>query len=238
MPDIDPTSVESINSIAEKYPKLRQLSKAPTFLLTYGGTWKGLVSNCGFSVEEAKDIEAKYHKLYSESDEWVQAKLEQATKDGYVTCAFGLRVRTPLLSQVIWNDGKIPYEVVEEGRTAANALGQGFCQLNNRAANQFMQEVWASPYRLDIKPVALIHDAIYILVRDVPEIVAFANEALTRAMQWQELPEIAHPEVKLGGALDIFWPNWSKSVTLPEIATAHEIVDVCVKHKHKILNPE
>ena len=34
MPDIDPTSVASINSIEDKYPDLRQLSKAPTFLLT------------------------------------------------------------------------------------------------------------------------------------------------------------------------------------------------------------
>ena len=39
MPDIDPSSVESINSIAVKYPKLRQKSKAPTFLLTFGGTF-------------------------------------------------------------------------------------------------------------------------------------------------------------------------------------------------------
>ena len=31
MPDIDGTSVESVNSISKKYPELRQLSKAPTF---------------------------------------------------------------------------------------------------------------------------------------------------------------------------------------------------------------
>ena len=37
MPDIVDT-VESINSIEDKYPKLRQASKAPTFALTYGGT--------------------------------------------------------------------------------------------------------------------------------------------------------------------------------------------------------
>ena len=31
MPDIDPNSVESINSIEHKYPKHRKSSKAPTF---------------------------------------------------------------------------------------------------------------------------------------------------------------------------------------------------------------
>lgn len=34
MPDIDGTSVESVNSIKHKYPELRNRSKAPTFLLT------------------------------------------------------------------------------------------------------------------------------------------------------------------------------------------------------------
>ena len=34
MPDIDPNSVESINSISVKYPKERQESKSPTFALT------------------------------------------------------------------------------------------------------------------------------------------------------------------------------------------------------------
>ena len=34
MPDIDPNSVESINSISRKHPAERQESKAPTFALT------------------------------------------------------------------------------------------------------------------------------------------------------------------------------------------------------------
>ena len=237
MPDIDPNDVASINSIEDKYNTLRQESKAPTFALTYQGQWRTLVNNCGFSEEKAKMVERKYHDLYQVSDEYVQDKLEQATKDGFITAAFGLRVRTPLLGKSIWSKDGMSYETEAEGRTAGNALGQSYCMLNNRAANAFMQEVWNSPYKLDIKPVAMIHDAIYILVRDNPEVVAFANAALTKAMQWQELPEIMHPEVKLGGALDIFWPNWSKAVTLPEVATAHEIVDVCSEYKQKILNP-
>lgn len=234
---IDPDSVESINSIEHLYKGLRQESKAPTFALTYQGTWKTLVNNCGFPASKAKMVEKKYHELYKVSDDYIDGKLEQATKDGYVTAAFGLRVRTPLLGQVIWDKANMPYEAAAEGRTAGNALGQSYCLLNNRAVNAFMEEVWASPYVLDIKPVACIHDAIYVMVRDVPEIVAWVNEALTRAMQWQDLEEIKHPEVTLGGALDIFWPTWAQSVTLPEIATTQEIIDVCKKHKDKILNP-
>ena len=131
MPDIEDT-LESINSIKSKYKHLRQESKGPTFALTYAGTYRTLMSKFGFSEERAKKIEAKYHELYKVSDEWVKAHLDQASKDGYVTCAFGLRLRTPLLKQVIKGTSKTPYEAEAEGRTAGNALGQSWCLLNNR----------------------------------------------------------------------------------------------------------
>jgi len=95
-------TVSSINSIETKYPELRQDSKAPTFLLTYQGTYYGLMNNVGLSKEVAQAIEKAYHEMYVISDEWVQDKLEQASKDGYVTVAFGLRVRTPILKQTAY----------------------------------------------------------------------------------------------------------------------------------------
>jgi DNA polymerase-1 len=98
-----------------------------------------------------------------------------------------------------------------------------------------MKKVWASPYRLDIKPVALIHDAIYVLVRDRSDVMEFANRELIKSMQWQELSEIQHPTVKLGAALDIFWPNWAKATTLPNGANREEIFDICQATKEELL---
>ena len=60
MPDIT-EDVESINSIGTKYPKLRQDSKSPTFLLTYMGTYHGLMKQFGFSEFMARNIEDSYH---------------------------------------------------------------------------------------------------------------------------------------------------------------------------------
>ena len=100
--------VARINSIDGLYKNERQLSKAPTFALTYQGTWKTLVKNCGFTDTMAKKIEASYHDLYVVSTQWVQAKLDEAAKKGYVTGAFGLRVRTPLLHQVIRGNRRTP----------------------------------------------------------------------------------------------------------------------------------
>lgn len=216
MPDIDPTSVDSINSIAKKYKQHRQDSKPPTFALTYQGTYMTLMNNCGFSKEVAQSVENRFKQMYKVSIQWVNDRLEKATDDGYITVAFGLRVRTPLLKQVILNTSKTPREAAAEGRTAGNAMGQSYCLLNNRAASAFMKRVRSSKYRLDIKPCAHIHDAQYYLVRDEgygP--LMFMNKHLPSDVAWQEDPEIWHDQVKLSGSVEIFHPNWNHGFDLP-----------------------
>lgn len=224
---IDLNDPASVNTLKETEHWTRQESKAPTFLLTYGGTYHGMMSNLGWDQDKSQAIEANYHALYKVSDEYVEKRLEQASKDGYVEVAFGLRVRTPLLKQVIFKGHKMPFEAAAEGRTAGNALGQSYGLLNNRAANAFMKKVRASKYRNDVKICALIHDAIYLLVRDNIEVVEWVNRELIKEMQWQELPEIQHPTVKLGAALDLFWPSWANAITLPNEADTATIRRVC-----------
>lgn len=226
---IDLNDPKSVNTIKDTHPELRQLSKAPTFLLTYGGSYLGLMGNLGWDKEKALKIETNYHELYKESDEYVQDKLKQASIDGYLTVAFGLRVRTPLLKQVVWGGPKMPSEAAAEGRTAGNALGQSYGLLNNRAAVAFFKKVWDSPYRTKILPVALVHDAIYILMEDSVEVVQWANKNLIDEMKWQELPELEHPTVKLGANLDLFWPSWVNGITLPNNASHEDILKLCAE---------
>ena len=99
-----------------------------------------------------------------------------------------------------------------------------------------MQKVWNSKYRYDIKPIALIHDAIYILIRDDIEIVKWANKELIKSMQWQELPELQHDVVKLGANLDIFWPHWGNGITLPNDTDITSIREICNKAKEDYLS--
>lgn len=234
MPDIDPLSVESINSIQTKYKDFRQESKAPTFALTYQGTYKTLMNNCGFSLSKAQMVEAKYHEFYVVSDAWVAAKLDQACIDGYVTVAFGLRVRTPLLAQVVRGTSKTPFEAEAEGRTAGNALGQSWCLLNSRASSEFLGKVRKSEYRLAIRPCAQIHDAGYMMVRDDIDTVHYCNEHYVKAVQWQDHPDIWHDEVKLGGEFSIFYPDWSKEVSLPNNASKAQIEQSIHNHLEKL----
>lgn len=223
MPGIVDT-VESINSIADLFPTLRGLSKAPTFAMTYQGTYVTLMKNCGFSEEQAKDVEKRYHELYKVSTEWINKKLDQASIDGYVTGAFGLRVRTPLLKQVIRGTTKTPYEAEAEGRTAGNALGQSWCLLNTRAASEFMGKVRASKYASLIKPCAQIHDAQYYLIPEDLGALMFVNEHLVEAVKWQDHPDIAHPDVGLGGEVSVFYPHWGNEIEIPNGATEEQVL--------------
>lgn len=222
MPDIIKTK-ESINSIKTKYPKLRQASKTITFAANYFGTYRTFMENSGIPEDEAKQIEANFHELYKVTDAWNDAQLEKAANVGYVTLAFGGRLRTPILSQTLANTKSTPYEATAERRSAGNALIQSYGLLTNRAAIEFRERVIASKHRLDIRPVANIHDAIYLHIRNNVEVIKWVNDNLIECMEWDDLPELKHPKVKLGSSLEVFFPDWSNGIEIPNKASINEI---------------
>lgn len=220
---IDLTDPKSVNQLKHMDHPLRQKSKAPTFALTYQGTKNTLMNNCGFTSELAQDIFDKYHQMYEVSDKWVNAQLDRAMKTGYITVAFGLRLRTPLLAQSIRGTKRTPYEVEAEGRTAGNALGQSWCLLNSRAGSEFMGKVRASKHRLEIRPCAQIHDAGYFLIKDDIDTLLYTNKHLVKAASWQDHPLIEHPDVKLSGTMVILYPSWAKETKIPNHATKEQV---------------
>ncbi len=234
MPDINPTNVDSINSTKSKYGELRQSSKNITFACTYAGTYHTLHKNLGVPIEQAKEIEQAYKDLYKHSIDWVNNKLIEASNLGYATLAFGLRLRTPLLKQVVLNNKKTPIEASAEGRTVGNALGQSYGMLNDRAMSEFMNKVRNSKYKYDIKPIAKIHDAVYFLVKNDVHLLKYVNDNLIQAMEWQDDPNISHPIVKLGGELGIFYPHWGKECTIKNNASIEDIINTFKEHKLKL----
>ena len=193
------------------------------FLLTYRGTKFGL-EKAGFSAEESASIEEAFHTMYADSKEWTNQVLIKAAKIGYVELAFGLRLRTPLLAKSVMNSSYTMYEATQEARTAANAAsGQSYGLLNNRAAIAFMKRVRASKWKYDIKPIALIHDAIYLTIKDDIECVKWVNDNLIEEMSWQELPELKHDIVKLGAELDVLYSGWHQPITINNYASIKEI---------------
>jgi len=194
--------------------------------VTYQGTWITLVNNLGFDKPTAEKIEANYHELYSASDEWVQDKLTNASKDGYVQVAFGLKVRTPILKKTILNKRNTPFEAQAEGRTAGNALGQSYGLLNNRSAIEFMDRVHRSQYAQCVLPIAQIHDSQYYIIKEDIELLKWVNDNLIECMNWQELEEIQHDQVKLEAELQLFYPDMSSEIKLPNKATVEQLLSI------------
>ena len=129
---------------------------------------------------------------------------------------------------MVFNGVRVPREAEAEARTLGNAIsGQSYGLLNNRAAVAFMEKVWKSKYRYDILPVALIHDAAYFLIRDNVEVVHWVNTELPKEMEWQDLTEIQHKDVKLGAELDLFYKGWHQPITLPNSISQQDIINIC-----------
>ncbi len=191
--------------------------------------------------KEAIRIEKEYHALYEASDQWVSKKIKKASDDGYATVAFGLRVRTPILAQTILNTANTPWAAQAEARTAGNALGQSYGLLNNRAGIEMYDRIIEAEYELDIFPIAHIHDAQYFLVRNEVGIVEWFNKNLIECMEWQELPEIQHDKVKLGGNVDVHYVHWAQPIKLKNGANKQEILNTCeegMKNFNKALLPQ
>ena len=228
--DVQAYNVKRIKYVKDNYDPLRSKSKNVTFALQYRGTANTLVNNSGFEMEEAKAIVSNYKDLYKGSEEYATGRIAQAAKDGYVQIAFGLKLRTPLLKRTVMSSSMKANISEAEARTAGNALSQSYGLLNCKAANDFMERVYTSPYKYDIMPVMQIHDAQYYIFPDDVDIVKWVNDNLTECMSWQDLPELQHDVVKLGAELDLFFPSWDKPITLKNNISIEEIYDTVAKN--------
>lgn len=211
----------------KKYKPLRQESKKVSFALQYGGTEHTLVENCGFSKEEALKLLQNYKKLYAVSEQNKQYFINKATEEGYAIGAFGLRVRTPLLKQVLHDKRITPREAESEARTMSNARFQSYCLLTTRAGVEFHKRTREEGYASKIIPINQIHDALYFLVKNDADTILWLNKWLVKAVQWQDDPAIYHDKVKLGGNLSIFYPDWANEYEIPNECTKEQLFEIC-----------
>ena len=222
MPDIDPTDVASINSIEHKYPELRRRSKGPTFALQYMGTAYTLHKRTGFPMDQAIKIEQAFHDLYKVSKEFNEKNREFMETHGYVECAFGLKLKTPIISQCILGTSRTPYEADKEARSANNAITQSWGMLLNRAMNATNQRIEDAGYSKDILPCNMIHDAGYFIVKDDPKCIKFLNDVLIEEMEWNDDDAIRSTDVPMKASLEI-GKSWDRLVPLNNNATLKEI---------------
>ena len=216
MPDIDPNNVDSINSIQTKYPELRRKSKGPTFALQYMGTAHTLHKRTGFPKDQAKQIYDAFHELYKVSDDFNDQNRKFMEKHGYVECAFGLKLQTPIITKCIMGNSITPYEADKEARSANNAVTQSWGMLLNRAMNATNKRIEEAGYGEDILPCNMIHDAGYFIVRDTPEHIKFLNDVLIEEMEWNDDDAIRSTDVPMCAQLEI-GKSWDKLTPIGEI---------------------
>ena len=67
-------------------------------------------------------------------------------------------------------------------------------------------------------------DAQYYLIKEDMEALLFTNEHLVKAVNWNDHPDIFHPEVGLGGEVSIFYPTWANEIVIPNGATEETVM--------------
>ena len=214
-----------INSIETKYPELRRKSKGPTFALQYMGTAHTLHKRGGFPMEQAKQIELAFHELYAVSGAFNDKNKQFMEKHSYVECAFGLKLRTPIISKCVLGTSKTPYEAEAEVRSANNAVTQSWGMLLNRAMIATNERIEKAGYGTDILPINMIHDAGYFLVRNSAKFVKFLNDTLIEEMEWNDNDQIRSVDVPMTASLDI-GKSWHQLTNLPNKASTEKINDV------------
>ena len=214
-----------INSIADKYPELRRKSKAPTFALQYMGTAYTLHKRAGFTMEQATDIEQAFHELYKVSGEFNEKNKQFMEKHGYVECAFGLKLRTPIIPKCVLGNSRTPHEADKEARSANNAITQSWGMLLNRAMNATNKRIEEAGYSTDILPCNMIHDAGYFLVKNDPKYIKFLNDVLIEEMEWNDEDTIRSTDVPMKASLAL-GKSWDKLINLHNHATLEEIQNV------------
>tara|TARA_R110001632_G_scaffold44876_3_gene114000 strand:+ start:594 stop:1301 length:708 start_codon:yes stop_codon:yes gene_type:complete len=214
-----------INSIETKYPELRRKSKGPTFALQYMGTWHTLHKRGGFPVDQAHVIEDSFRELYAVSEQFNAQNTRFMEANGHIECAFGLKLRTPIISKTILGNSKTPYEAEAEARSANNAVTQSWGMLLNRAMIATNNRIEKDGYGLDILPCNMIHDAGYFLFRNDPKVIKYLNDTLISEMEWNDDDLIRSTDVPMAAQLEI-GKSWDTQHKLPNGANIKEIEDV------------
>lgn len=214
---IDPEDKDSVNRVKDEAGDLRQKSKGVTFLKIYGGGAGKIQKTLKCTMERAQSISDAFDTLYKVTKQFNDSNTMLAKKQGYLDVAFGLRVHCPRI-----NSGDTGV-ASSEGRSVNNATTQSYGMLTNKASIMFLEKLKKSAYKLDIKMINQVHDCIYFIVRDDPEVIQWLNTELIHAMSWKDDPALEGP-VPMEAELDIGFDG-AHCKTLKNGATIEEITE-------------
>jgi len=210
---IDMNDPESINSVKKLAKDLRQESKTYTFGMNYGQLAPGMAKKQGIPLEKAEKIVQGYQDTYKVMIAWNESNKEFMNKNGYVRGCWGHKIKTPLIAMSVINSRITPSQVKAEFRTANNAITQSYGILTTVAGSRFQDLLEKSEFKYDIFLINQIHDAIYMIAKNEPEVIKWLNDNLISTMCIMDEPKLIDAPVKLEAELDI-GKSWDKQETL------------------------
>ena len=155
---------DACQDIDAEWKELRKKAKAVNFGYLFGMWWKKFMiyarDNYGVIVTEkqAQESRESFFDLYPEFEDWHEKQRKYARRNGYVNSLSGRKRRLPAAMSHV----KTP-ERMEAERQAINSPVQSFAnELNLMSLIQLREEF----SRGVVKPVATVHDAILIEVRE------------------------------------------------------------------------
>jgi len=195
----------------------------------YGGGAGKIMQVLKCKKSRAAEISEAYDLLYSGLGAFSKKQEMHGRTNGYIECAFGLRLKTPKLGKRGPNEfmdrngnpKRLTQDQSSEARSGGNAATQSYGMLINRAAVELDQRTETSDFVDDIKLTNTIHDAIYGLVKNTPEAIKFVNDNLIDCMAWQDDPALKS-NIKLEAEVD-FGPSWDKQYTMKNDISIDEV---------------
>ena len=202
--ELDIDDPASINRIKEELPDIRAKSKSPSFAMAYGSGAGKIQQLLKCSKAKAESVFNAYHNLYAGTAVYAERNVTLAKRQGYVTGAFGLKLRTPGINST--DSGKAS----AEGRSLNNMTIQSYGLLTTRASIWFNERIELDGMTNDVLLINNIHDAIYVECKNNIEVVQWVNKNLIECMtvDYKE-----NQLIKLTAELDI-GTSWDKQKTI------------------------
>ena len=201
-----------VNEEVKRFIELRQLSKAPTFKLAYGGYPD--YDKGGVITQELFD---NYHNiLYPGITDYRENYVLPTTIDnGYIHLGLGCRLYSS--------------DPGGDIRTLNNATVQFWSILTLIAINEFNHRVREAGLQDDVQVISTIYDSIYVQVREDAEILKWVNDNLIELMCVQYLKdEIIHNEAE--GEIGRNWADLHAVKNNASVSDIQEILNENLLH--------
>ncbi len=166
----------------EVTPELRSRAKAVNFGIIYGISGWGLAKQLGCEPGEANEFIRKYLAKFNEIQNYMEAKKEEARKDGYVRTIYGRKCTIANINN------KMPNVRMGAERQAINAPLQGTAADIMKKAMARMPRALAEA-GLSAKMLLQVHDE---LIFEVPDAELDATAALVKKVM-EEAADVGVP---------------------------------------------